>query len=52
MSAEQITVAELANRMAERTADLVARSGRPVELAYLRGQTTTTVTLVPTRAQP
>ena len=40
VSAEQITVAELA-----------ARSGRPVELAYLRGGTTTTVTLVPVRVQ-
>ena len=40
-SAEQITVAELG-----------ARSGRPVELTYLRGPNTTTVTLVPVRAQP
>jgi putative serine protease PepD len=41
LSAEQITVAELA-----------ARSGRPVELTYLRGRTTTTVPLVPVRVQP
>jgi S1-C subfamily serine protease len=40
VSDEQVTVAELA-----------ARSGRPVELACLRGHTTTTVTLVPVRVQ-
>ncbi len=39
-SVEQITVAELG-----------ARSGRPVELTYLRGGTAMTVTLVPVRVQ-
>ncbi|WP_214402679.1 S1C family serine protease [Pseudonocardia lacus] len=40
-SVEQITVAELG-----------ARSGRPVEIAYLRGGTPMTVTLVAVRVQP
>ncbi|MCO1658489.1 S1C family serine protease [Pseudonocardia humida] len=40
-SVEQITVAELG-----------ARSGRPVEIAYLRGATPMTVTLVAVRVQP